>query len=84
MANSVVVDSEFLLEWCEYFGQPQVWYNSYVPQLPGVHKQYTGLLEWWNSGMVDWSVFVLVFIIYHIVSRVGTNSGMDYWNGMLD
>ena len=21
-----VVDDEFLLEWCEYFGQPQVWY----------------------------------------------------------
>ena len=25
-ADSVVVDGEFLLEWCEYFGQPQVWY----------------------------------------------------------
>ena len=23
---SVVVDGEFLLEWCEHFGQPQVWY----------------------------------------------------------
>ena len=29
MANSVVVDGEFLLKWCEYFGQPQVWYISY-------------------------------------------------------
>ena len=44
MANSVVVDSEFLLEWCEYFGQPQVWYNSYVPQLPVV-LSYIALLE---------------------------------------
>ena len=23
VANSVVVEGEFLLEWCEYFGQPQ-------------------------------------------------------------
>ena len=26
LAYSVVVDGEFLLKWCEYFGQPQVWY----------------------------------------------------------
>ena len=32
MAYSVVFDGEFLLEWCEYFGQPQVWYISYVAQ----------------------------------------------------
>ena len=33
-ANSVVVDDgEFLLEWCKYFGQPQVWYISYVTLL---------------------------------------------------
>ena len=25
LAYSVVVDGESLLEWCEYFGQPQVW-----------------------------------------------------------
>ena len=30
MAYSVVVDDEFFLEWCEYFGKPQVWYTSYV------------------------------------------------------
>ena len=24
LVYSVVVDGEFLLEWCEYFGQPQV------------------------------------------------------------
>ena len=36
MANSVVVDGEFLLEWCGHFGQAQVWYISYVPQLPVV------------------------------------------------
>ena len=30
MAYSVVVDGEFLLEWCENFGKPQVWYISYV------------------------------------------------------
>ena len=28
MANSVVIDGEFLLEWYKYFGQPQVWYVS--------------------------------------------------------
>ena len=33
LAYSVVVDGEFLLEWCEYCGQPQVWYISYVPLL---------------------------------------------------
>ena len=33
----VVVDGEFLLEWCEYFGQPQVWYLSYVSLLAMVH-----------------------------------------------
>ena len=32
MAYSVV-DGEFLLEWCENFGKPQVWYISYVLQL---------------------------------------------------
>ena len=26
LAYSVVVDGEFLLELCEHFGQPQVWY----------------------------------------------------------
>ena len=31
--------------------------------LLGVYKHWTGLLEWWNSGMVDWS-FVLLFIMY--------------------
>ena len=31
VTNSVVVDGEFLLEWYEYFDQPQVWYISYVP-----------------------------------------------------
>ena len=25
--------------------------------LSGVYKQWTGLLEWWNTGMVDWIVF---------------------------
>ena len=30
MTYSVFVDSKLLLEWCEYFGQPQVWYISYV------------------------------------------------------
>ena len=37
----------------------------------GVYKQWTGvtgLLEWWNTGMVDWVIFVLAFIIYHTIS----------------
>ena len=34
----------------------------------GVYKQWTGLLEWWNTGMVDWIIFVLAFIIYHTIS----------------
>ena len=29
----------------------------------GVYKQWTGLLEWWNSGMVEWIVFYFIFII---------------------
>ena len=24
-----------------------------IQNLRGVYKQWTGLLEWWNSGMVD-------------------------------
>ena len=28
--TDVVVDGEFLLECCEFFGQPQVWYISCV------------------------------------------------------
>ena len=36
----------------------------------GVYKQWTGLLEWWNSGMVDWIVFVLIFIVCHIISTL--------------
>ena len=34
----------------------------------GVYKQWTGLLKWWNTGMVDWVIFVLAFIIYHTIS----------------
>ena len=30
MTDVVVVDGEFLLECCEFFGQPQVWYISCV------------------------------------------------------
>ena len=41
LAYSGVDDGEFLLEWCEYFGQPQVWYISYVPQLAVVHQLCT-------------------------------------------
>ena len=33
MVFSVVIDGEFLSEWCKYFGQPQVWYISYVAML---------------------------------------------------
>ena len=38
MAYSVVVNVECLLEWCEYFGQSQVWYINYVPWLAVVHR----------------------------------------------
>ena len=41
MAYSVVVDGEFLLEWCEYLVNHKVWYISYVPQLAGVHQLCT-------------------------------------------
>ena len=30
----------------------------------GVYKQWTGPLEWWDSGMVDWIVLYFVFGIY--------------------
>ena len=29
--------------------------------LLGVYEHWTGLLEWWNTGMVDWIVFFFVF-----------------------
>ena len=32
----------------------------------GVYKQWTGLLEWWNTGMVDWIIFHLFHVVYHI------------------
>ena len=38
LITNSVVDSYFLLEWYEYFGQPQVLYISYVPQLAVVHQ----------------------------------------------
>ena len=40
------------------------------PYNRGVYKQWTGLLEWWNSGMVDWIIFHFVFIIYHVVASL--------------
>ena len=43
MANSVVIDGEFLLEWYEYFEQPQVWYISYIQQLAVIHQLCNGL-----------------------------------------
>ena len=38
LAYSVVDDGELLLQWCEYFGQPQVCYTTDVPQLAVVHQ----------------------------------------------
>ena len=29
-----------------------------------VYKQWTGLLEWWNSGMVDWIIFIFLFSLF--------------------
>ena len=52
-------------------------YYSYQPveNLPvqkssGVYKQWTELLEWWNSGMVDWIVSTFVFTIDGCVNRI--------------
>ena len=28
------------------------------------------IVEWWNSGMVDWIIFYFVFIIYHVVASL--------------
>ena len=39
LTYSVVVDGEFMLEWCEYFGQPKVRYP--VPQIAVVHQLCT-------------------------------------------
>ena len=49
MAYSVVVDGEFLLEWCEYFGQPQVWYITDVPQ-PAMVRQLCSCLALCKIG----------------------------------
>ena len=35
----------------------------------GVYKHWTGLLEWWNSGMVDW-IFLFGFLIIYDVSSL--------------
>ena len=42
---------------------------AYITQR-GVCKQWTGLLEWWNTGMVDWIVFHFCFYIYHVVASL--------------
>ena len=34
----------------------------------GVYKHWTGLLEWWNSGMVDWIFLFGFLIIYDVCS----------------
>ena len=34
-AHSVILDGEFLLEWCEHLGQQQMWY---VAQLAVLHQ----------------------------------------------
>ena len=31
----------------------------------GVYKQWNGLLEWWNTGMVEWN-FLKFNIIFYI------------------
>ena len=41
--------------------------HSQIMVRAGVYKQWTGLLEWWNTGMVDWKVF---FNIYHVVASL--------------
>ena len=38
--------------------------------LLGVYKQWTRILEWWNSEMVNWIVFILIFIVCHIISTL--------------
>ena len=35
----------------------------------GVYKHWTGLLEWWTSGMVDW-IFLFGFLIIYDVSSL--------------
>ena len=47
-------------------------------QTLGVYKQWTGLLEWWNSGMVDWMIFIFVFIIYHVVASLLHRSSFNF------
>ena len=36
--------------------------HLYDQLVRGVYKQWTGLLEWWNSGMVD---CIFSFMIFH-------------------
>ena len=44
-------------------------YLLYMILMAGVYKQWTGLLEWWNSGMVDWVILFLLslFIILYLL-----------------
>ena len=41
---------------------------SFVSPVVGVYKHWTGLLEWWNSGMVDWIFLFGFLIIYDVCS----------------
>ena len=47
------------LDPCDPPLDPPLQYNIVCET--GVYKQWTGLLEWWNTGMVDWIVFNFYF-----------------------
>ena len=49
-----------------YLGTPV--HVAICVNLWGVYKHWTGLLEWWNSGMVDWIFLFSFMIIYDVFS----------------
>ena len=36
--------------------------------LMGVYKQWNGLLEWWNTGMVEWDFFKVQYHFLHPIN----------------
>ena len=37
-----------------------------IPFRKGVCKQWNGLLEWWNTGMVEWKFLKVYYEFLHL------------------
>ena len=41
-------------------------------KIPGVYKQWTGLLEWWNSGLESFCFYFHYFVMFNLPYCVST------------